>query len=139
MNWYGQQNLIDDAYRFGPLLVEMDAWLLTEGTHLRPHETLGVHGTTIAGVSGTRFAVWAPNAHRVSVVGEFNFWDGHRHSVRFRREPGIWELFVPGAVNGQLYKYEMIDANGQLRMKADLLLLKPGCVHNRKNGSVAPL
>lgn len=119
VNWHGQQNLIDDAYRFGPLLAEMDAWLLAEGTHLRPYETMGAHGTTIDGVNGTRFAVWAPNARRVSVVGEFNFWDGRRHPMRFRRELGIWELFVPGAVNGQLYKYEIMDASGQLRIKAD--------------------
>ncbi len=119
VTWHGQQNLIDDAYRFGPLLAEMDAWLLGEGTHLRPYETLGAHGVTIDGVSGTRFSVWAPNARRVSVVGEFNFWDGRRHPMRFRRELGIWELFVPGAVNGQLYKYEIIDTHGQLRIKAD--------------------
>ncbi|MCE0490163.1 1,4-alpha-glucan branching enzyme [Pantoea sp. Mb-10] len=119
VTWHGQQNLIDDAYRFGPLLAEMDAWLLAEGTHMRPYETLGAHGTTIDGVSGTRFTVWAPNARRVSVVGDFNFWDGRRHPMRFRRELGIWELFVPGAVNGQLYKYEIIDIDGQLRIKAD--------------------
>lgn len=119
VTWHGQQNLIDDAYRFGPLLAEMDAWLLGEGTHLRPYETLGAHAATIDGVSGTRFSVWAPNAQRISVVGEFNFWDGRRHPMRFRRELGIWELFVPGAVNGQLYKYEIIDAAGQMRIKAD--------------------
>ena len=119
VTWHGQQNLIDDAYRFGPLLAEMDAWLLGEGTHLRPYETLGAHGATIDGVSGTRFSVWAPNARRVSVVGEFNFWDGRRHPMRFRRELGVWELFVPGAVNGQLYKYEIIDASEQMRIKAD--------------------
>ncbi|WP_312665117.1 1,4-alpha-glucan branching enzyme, partial [Pantoea sp. CTOTU49201] len=119
VNWHGQQNLIDDAYRFGPLLEEMDAWLLGEGTHLRPYETLGAHGTTIDGVHGTRFAVWAPNARRVSVVGEFNFWDGRRHPMRFRRELGVWELFVLGAVNGQLYKFEIVDNSGQMRIKAD--------------------
>ena len=71
------------------------------------------------GITGTRFAVWAPNAQRVSVVGQFNYWDGRRHPMRLRRETGIWELFIPGAHNGQLYKFEMIDANGKLRIKSD--------------------
>ncbi|CQR79145.1 1,4-alpha-glucan branching enzyme [Enterobacter hormaechei] len=117
--WHGQQNLIDDPYSFGPLLKEMDAWLLSEGTHLRPYETLGAHADTMDGITGTRFAVWAPNAQRVSVVGQFNYWDGRRHPMRLRRETGIWELFIPGAHNGQLYKFEMIDANGKLRIKSD--------------------
>ncbi|MFH8135886.1 1,4-alpha-glucan branching enzyme [Pantoea osteomyelitidis] len=119
VNWHGQQNLIDDAYRFGPLLEEMDAWLLAEGTHLRPYEKLGAHGAVIDDVSGTRFSVWAPNAQRVSVVGDFNYWDGRRHPMRFRAEMGIWELFVPGAFNGQLYKFEIVDNSGKLRIKAD--------------------
>lgn len=119
VTWHGQQNLIDDAYRFGPLLAEMDSWLLAEGTHLRPYETMGAHADVIDGVIGTRFSVWAPNARRVSVVGDFNFWDGRRHLMRFRREIGVWELFIPGAVQGQLYKFEIIDAHGQLRLKSD--------------------
>lgn len=119
VTWHGQQNLIDDAYRFGSLLPEMDSWLLAEGTHLRPYEKMGAHADVIDGVIGTRFAVWAPNAQRVSVVGEFNYWDGRRHPMRFRRELGVWELFIPAARPGQLYKFEIVDAHGQLRMKAD--------------------
>ncbi|RWR02415.1 glycogen branching protein [[Pantoea] beijingensis] len=119
VTWHGEQNLIDDAYRFGPLLAELDSWLLAEGTHLRPYETMGAHADVLDGVIGTRFSLWAPNAQRVSVVGEFNYWDGRRHPMRFRRESGVWELFVPAARHGQLYKFEIIDAFGQLRLKAD--------------------
>ena len=117
--WHGQQSLIDDPYRFGPLLQDLDVWLLSEGTHLRPYEALGAHPDTIDDVVGTRFSVWAPNARRVSVVGQFNYWDGRRHPMRLRKASGIWELFVPGALNGQLYKFELIDAHGHLRVKAD--------------------
>ncbi|SFN42621.1 1,4-alpha-glucan branching enzyme [Izhakiella capsodis] len=119
VTWHGQQNLIDDAYRFGTLLAEMDSWLLAEGTHLRPYEAMGAHPCVIDDVSGTRFIVWAPSARRVSVVGEFNYWDGRRHPMRQRIENGVWELFIPGARQGQLYKFELIDAKGQLRLKAD--------------------
>lgn len=119
VSWQDKTCTLDDPYRFGLLLQEMDVWLLAEGTHLRPCEVLGAHADILDGVSGVRFAVWAPNARRVSVVGEFNFWDGRRHPMRLRQENGIWELFIPGVANGQLYKFEIIDAKGNLRIKAD--------------------
>ena len=105
---------IDDPYRFGPVLGELDAWLLAEGTHLRPYELLGAHPRRIDGAEGTAFAVWAPNASRASVVGDFNLWDGRRHPMRLRRECGVWELFLPGVGPGARYKYELLDAQGRL-------------------------
>ena len=110
----------DDPYRFGPLLGELDAWLLAEGTHLRPFEVLGAHPLCIDGVDGTAFAIWAPNAARASVVGDFNAWDGRRHPMRLRRECGVWELFLPGVGVGERYKFELLDAAGRLLpQKAD--------------------
>ncbi|MFN3545826.1 MAG: histidine kinase, partial [Thiobacillus sp.] len=78
----GLSSVLDDPYRFPLVLGEMDVWLLGEGTHLRPFEVLGAHPGAMLGVDGTRFAVWAPNASRVSVVGDFNHWDGRRHPMR---------------------------------------------------------
>ena len=116
----GNESLIDDPYRFGPVLGEMDAWLLGEGSHLRPFEILGAHARTMDGVAGTSFAVWAPNASRVSVVGDFNVWDGRRHPMRLRRECGVWEIFIPGLDTGARYKYEVRAGDGVLLpLKAD--------------------
>ena len=110
----GQRSTLDDPYRFPTVLGDMDVWLLGEGTHLRPFEVLGAHPSTMLGVSGTRFAVWAPNASRVSVVGDFNFWDGRRHPMRLRRECGVWELFLPGVMMGALYKFEVRTQRGEV-------------------------
>ncbi len=116
----GSEALIDDPYRFGAVLGEMDVWLLGEGSHLRPYETLGATPRALEGVAGTTFAVWAPNASRVSVVGDFNAWDGRRHPMRLRRECGVWELFLPGVVAGARYKFELLDSAGKvLPQKAD--------------------
>jgi 1,4-alpha-glucan branching enzyme len=116
----GTRSLLDDPYRFPPLLGDVDVWLMAEGTHLRPYEVLGARPRTMLGVAGTGFAVWAPNAARVSVVGSFNQWDGRRHPMRLRRECGIWELFIPGVAAGVPYKYELRTPAGQvLPLKAD--------------------
>ncbi|HVR48871.1 MAG TPA: 1,4-alpha-glucan branching enzyme, partial [Pseudorhodoferax sp.] len=102
------------------LLGETDLWLLAEGTHLRPYEALGAHPRVHHGVAGTRFALWAPNARRVSVVGDFNGWDGRVHPLHHRPGAGVWEAFVPGVDAGALYKYELEDAEGRLLpLKAD--------------------
>jgi 1,4-alpha-glucan branching enzyme len=115
----GAQQIVDDPYRFPPVLGDMDVWLLAEGTHLRPFEMLGAREDLLLGVAGTRFAVWAPNAQRVSVVGDFNTWDGRRHPMRLRRECGVWELFIPALGTGTVYKYEVRGADGHTRLKAD--------------------
>lgn len=111
---------VEDPYAFSTILGELDIWLLAEGSHLRPFERLGAHITELNGTQGTAFAVWAPNAKRVSVVGDFNTWDGRRHPMRFRRECGIWELFIPGLGTGTKYKYELLSHDGHLLpQKAD--------------------
>ena len=98
---------IDDPYRFPPVLSDFDLHLFSEGTHLRLYEKYGAHLTEHAGVQGVSFAVWAPNAERVSVIGDFNQWDGRRHPMRPRGGSGVWEIFIPGLQQGDLYKYEI--------------------------------
>ena len=111
---------LDDAYAFGPILGQLDLHLIGEGRHHRLGAALGGHATTFDGVAGARFAVWAPNAQRVSVVGPFNAWDGRRHVMRRRVEAGVWELFVPHVDAGELYQYEIVDGHGVLLpLKAD--------------------
>ena len=110
----------EDPYRFGPLLGELDEYLVGEGMHLHLEEVLGAHLRQIDGVCGTVFAVWAPNARRVSVVGDFNAWDGRRAMMRRRGATGVWEIFVPGAVEGARYKYEIKGPKGEiLPLKSD--------------------
>jgi len=116
----GQTVEIDDSYRFGPILGELDLHLFAEGNHLRLYEKMGAHAITHEGVDGISFAVWAPNATRVSVVGPFNDWDGRRHAMRKRTESGIWEIFIPGLPLGELYKYELLGPSKELLpLKAD--------------------
>ncbi len=112
--------LQDDPYAFGPVLGTMDDWLIGEGTHVRLYDRLGAHAMIHEGVAGVHFAVWAPNASRVSVVGDFNAWDGRRHVMRKRIDTGVWEIFLPVLGEGTLYKYEIIGADGALLpLKAD--------------------
>ncbi|ETX14594.1 1,4-alpha-glucan branching protein [Roseivivax halodurans JCM 10272] len=126
---------MEDPYRFGPVMGELDEYLLGEGTHKRLWQVLGAHVMHHEQVWGTTFAVWAPNARRVSVVGEFNLWDGRRHVMRRRGATGIWELFVPGIGEGTVYKYEIIGASGDpLPLKADPVGF--GSQHPPKNASV---
>ncbi|MFD2738016.1 1,4-alpha-glucan branching protein GlgB [Sulfitobacter aestuarii] len=109
-----------DPYGFGPVLGEIDEYLLAEGRHEALYRRLGAHPMVHEGVEGVAFAVWAPNARRVSVVGDFNAWDGRRHPMRRRGGAGIWEIFLPGLTRGDLYKYEILNAYGHLQpLKAD--------------------
>ena len=109
----------DDPYRFAPTVGAVDVHLFAEGTHRRLWELLGARPMEVDGTAGTRFAVWAPNARRVSVVGHFNRWDGRVCPMRRLGSSGIWELFVPGVQPGELYKYELITREGQPRIKTD--------------------
>ena len=109
-----------DAYAFPSTLGPLDLHLLGEGRHHELAHVLGAHPMTIEGTAGTRFAVWAPNARRVSVVGGFNAWDARRHPMRKHWGAGVWELFVPGVAAGEVYKYDLIGPHGQaLPQKAD--------------------
>jgi len=110
----GDSMVVEDPYRFPSALGEMDLYLLGEGSDRYVYRKLGAHPCDLRGVSGTRFAVWAPNASRVSVVGDFNAWDGRRHVMRLHPGNGIWEIFVPAVSNGALYKYEIQDKGGKL-------------------------
>jgi 1,4-alpha-glucan branching enzyme len=134
----GGEQEVEDSYRFPSVLGDLDLFLLGEGTDLRMYDKLGAHPRTMDGVAGTSFAVWAPNARRVSIVGHFNDWDGRRHVMRVHPGPGIWEMFIPGLPAGTLYKFEIQPAAGPPFLKADPVgfqfELRPatgGIVHDR--------
>jgi 1,4-alpha-glucan branching enzyme len=110
---------IEDPYAFLPTLGELDLYLIGEGRHEEIYERLGAHVSEHQGVRGTAFAVWAPAARAVSIVGDFNSWDGRLNAMRTLGSGGIWELFLPGVEAGACYKYEILTADGQLSLKAD--------------------
>jgi 1,4-alpha-glucan branching enzyme len=110
---------IEDPYRFWPTVGELDLHLFGEGNHLQSYEKLGAHVTTVGVARGVHFAVWAPSAQRVSVVGDFNGWDGSAHQMRRLDNSGVWELFVPNLTSGMLYKFEIRTPAGRTFLKAD--------------------
>ena len=115
----GGEAEVEDPYRFPAVLGEQDLYLFGEGNHLRLYEKFGAHPIEFEGVAGTSFAVWAPNARRVSVIGDFNFWNGRRHVMR-KHPGGVWEIFIPEVGEGALYKYEIKGPNRRLLpLKAD--------------------
>ena len=118
-NWSGETFQISDPFSYGVVLGDLDMHLYCEGNHYEIYKKLGAHLAEINGHQGTTFAVWAPNAQRVSVVGDFNGWDGRVHPMRRRAESGIWEIFIPGVGEGAHYKYEVRNCFGQIVLKSD--------------------
>jgi len=117
--WSGETIQFSDPYSYGPILGELDMHLYKEGNHYEIYNKLGAHLTEINGHAGCGFAVWAPNAQRISVVGDFNGWDGRTHPMRRRIEAGIWEIFIPGVLEGAHYKLEVKNCFGQIVLKSD--------------------
>ena len=115
----GNEWELDDPYRFSPTLGEVDLHLICEGTHERLYDVLGAHPRMHQGVTGVSFAVWAPNARSVRIVGDFDRWDGRLMPMRSLGATGVWELFVPHIGSGELYKFEILGNDGKLRLKAD--------------------
>ena len=115
----GAQRLIHDPYAFNPQISSFDLHLFNEGKLHQGYRILGSHPAQIDGISGVRFSVWAPNAERVSVVGEFNRWDGRIHLMAVHGSSGVWELFIPGIEQGALYKFEIFNVAGKLLTKTD--------------------
>ncbi|MFD8594175.1 1,4-alpha-glucan branching enzyme [Kitasatospora sp. NPDC059646] len=116
-----------DGYRFAPTLGELDLHLISEGRHEQLWHALGSHVRTVEGVAGTSFAVWAPNAVGVRLIGSFNHWDGTAHPMRSLGSSGVWELFVPGLGEGEQYKYQILTRSGRVVEKADPLARAAQC------------
>ena len=116
----GSEWWVTDPYSFGPVLGPLDDFLIAEGTHLRLFDKLGAHVIHHEGADGVHFAVWAPNARQVNLVGDFNDWDGARHMMRRRLDIGVWEIFIPDIGEGRAYKYRITAPDGTvLPLKAD--------------------
>ena len=121
VTWSAGENWVDleEPYRFLPTIGELDLHLIREGRHEELWRALGAHVRTVDSVPGTAFTVWAPNARAVQVIGSFNGWTGRLHSMRSLGESGVWELFVPGIGDGEVYKFRILGADGVWREKAD--------------------
>jgi 1,4-alpha-glucan branching enzyme len=117
--WDGLHELTRDPYQYGPIMGEVDLHLFAEGQHWRIYDKFGAHVRAIGDANGVYFAVWAPNAQRVSVVGDFNGWDGRVNPMRKLIGSGVWELFLPGIKQGAHYKFEIRTQNGALLLKSD--------------------
>ncbi|MBJ2283588.1 1,4-alpha-glucan branching protein GlgB [Pseudomonas sp. MF6755] len=140
IQWAGGEQITEDPYSFSQLLLgEMDLYLFAEGNHRDLGSCLGAQVSSIDGVEGVRFAVWAPNARRVSVVGDFNIWDGRRHPMRLRHPSGVWEIFIPRLQPGAAYKYEILGAHGILPLKADPMALATQLPPDTASKVAAPL
>lgn len=140
VQWAGGEQITEDPYSFSQLLLgEMDLYLFAEGNHRDLGSCLGAQVTSLDGVEGVRFAVWAPNARRVSVVGDFNIWDGRRHPMRLRHPSGVWEIFIPRLQPGAAYKYEILGAHGILPLKADPMALATQLPPDTASKVAAPL
>ena len=139
INWATGEQITEDPYSFGQLLGEMDLYLFAEGNHRDLSSALGAQVKTVDGVEGVRFSVWAPNARRVSVVGDFNSWDGRRHPMRVRYPSGVWEIFIPRIKPGETYKYEILGQHGVLPLKADPMALATTVPPNTASKVAAPL
>ena len=132
--WDGSQQFTADPYQYGPILGELDLHLFAEGQHWRIYEKLGAHPHAIGDAAGVYFAVWAPNAQRVSVVGDFNRWDGRVNPMRKLIGSGVWELFLPGVKQGAHYKFEIRTHSGALLLKSD-----PFAFFNQHGASTASI
>jgi len=130
----GSEELTRDAYQYGPIMGDVDLHLFSEGQHWKIYEKFGAHLRTIGDATGVYFAVWAPNAQRVSVVGDFNAWDGRVNPMRKLVNAGVWELFLPGITQGAHYKFEIRTQTGAVRLKSD-----PFAFFNQHGKSTASL